>query len=221
MQIKSASNRRPMAQNVQRESSYSDRYYFQDLLALHSTLGYWWYGLWRRITKLHLNEYHPNQIISMLGHTDLQNQQCCYSRSNKIEVCENELAKCFWQSRWLDHQLGWVGLPTFLAPQFLHWIHPKRIFLHQTNWRCMSFLSTPPLAGGRVWDFFSIWRRLKVNIYHRAAPLPSFDFHSRLSSYASYTEIRVCFLFKVSRDCFRTPRHVVTLCWKCGNFTAL
>ena len=39
------------------------------------------------------------QIISMLGHTDLQNQQCCYSRSNKIEVCENELAKCFWQSR--------------------------------------------------------------------------------------------------------------------------
>ena len=162
------------------------------------------------------------QIISMLGHTDLQNQQCCYGRrSNKIEVCENELAKCFWQSRWLDHQLGWVGLPTFLAPQFLHWIHPKRIFLHQTNWRCMSSLSIPPLAGGRVWDFFSIWRRLKVNIYHRAAPLPSFDFHSRLSSYASYTEIRVCFLFKVSRDCFRTPRHVVTLCWKCGNFTAL
>lgn len=61
----------------------------------------------------------------------------------------------------------------------------------------------PPLAGGgRVWDFFSIWRRLKVNIYHRSS---SFDFHSRLSSYASYTEIRVCFLFKVSRDCFRTP----------------
>ena len=161
------------------------------------------------------------QIISMLGHTDLQNQQCCYSRSNKIEVCENELAKCFWQSRWLDHQLGWVGLPTFLAP--LSALNPPKTNISPSNKLKMYVISLAiqPLAGGRVWDFFSIWRRLKVNIYHRAAPLPSFDFHSRLSSYASYTEIRVCFLFKVSRDCFRTPRHVVTLCWKCGNFTAL
>ena len=162
------------------------------------------------------------QIISMLGHTDLQNQQCCYGRrSNKIEVCENELAKCFWQSRWLDHQLGWVGLPTFLAP--LSALNPPKTNISPSNKLKMYVISLAiqPLAGGRVWDFFSIWRRLKVNIYHRAAPLPSFDFHSRLSSYASYTEIRVCFLFKVSRDCFRTPRHVVTLCWKCGNFTAL
>lgn len=163
------------------------------------------------------------QIISMLalGHTDLQNQQCCYNRSNKIEVCENELAKCFWQSRWLDHQLGWVGLPTFLAP--LSALNPPKTNISPSNKLKMYVISLAiqPLAGGRVWDFFSIWRRLKVNIYHRAAPLPSFDFHSRLSSYASYTEIRVCFLFKVSRDCFRTPRHVVTLCWKCGNFTAL
>ena len=162
------------------------------------------------------------QIISMLGHTDLQNQQCCYGRrSNKIEVCENELAKCFWQSRWLDHQLGWVGLPTFLAP--LSALNPPKTNISPSNKLKMYVISLAiqPLAGGKVWDFFSIWRRLKVNIYHRAAPLPSFDFHSRLSSYASYTEIRVCFLFKVSRDCFRTPRHVVTLCWKCGNFTAL
>ena len=162
------------------------------------------------------------QIISMLGHTDLQNQQCCYGRrSNKIEVCENELAKCFWQSRWLDHQLGWVGLPTFLAP--LSALNPPKTNISPSNKLKMYVISLYSTASWRksLGFFFSIWRRLKVNIYHRAAPLPSFDFHSRLSSYASYTEIRVCFLFKVSRDCFRTPRHVVTLCWKCGNFTAL
>ena len=107
------------------------------------------------------------QIISMLGHTDLQNQQCCYSRSNKIEVCENELAKCFWQSRWLDHQLGWVGLPTFLAPHY----YSSCCWTQSTQNECISpsnklkmyviSLAIQPLAGGRVWDFFFNMKKIE------------------------------------------------------------
>ena len=108
------------------------------------------------------------QIISMLGHTDLQNQQCCYGRrSNKIEVCENELAKCFWQSRWLDHQLGWVGLPTFLAPHY----YSSCCWTQSTQNECISpsnklkmyviSLAIQPLAGGRVWDFFFNMKKIE------------------------------------------------------------
>ena len=102
----------------------------------------------------------------------------------------------------MDHQLGWVGLPTFLAP--LSALNPPKTNISPSNKLKMYVISLYSTASWRksLGFFFNMKKIESKHLYHRSS---SFDFHSRLSSYASYTEIGVCFLFKVSRDCFRTP----------------